>query len=65
MWFLISNAVVPQFAREYPGAASVKNDVRIATKFAPYPYRIGSQSIVKACDETLRRLDADVSVDTG
>lgn len=32
----------------------------MATKFAPYPYRIGSQSIVKACDETLERLEADV-----
>lgn len=52
-----------QFVREYPGPASVREDVRVATKFAPYPYRIGSQSIVKACEETLERLEADVRSD--
>ena len=51
-----------QFVREYPGDANVRQDLQIATKFAPYPYRIGSQSIVTACDETLERVEADVSV---
>lgn len=40
----------------------MRDDLRVATKFAPYPYRIGSQSIVKACEETLERLEADVSM---
>ena len=51
-----------QFVREYPGSDKVRQDLQIATKFAPYPYRIGSESIVKACDETLERVEADVSV---
>lgn len=51
-----------QFVREYPGDAKVRQDLQIATKFAPYPYRIGSQSIITACDETLERVEADVSV---
>lgn len=51
-----------QFVREYPGEAKVREDLQIATKFAPYPYRIGSQSIITACDETLERVEADVSV---
>ena len=49
-----------QFVREYPGDARARRDLRIATKFAPYPYRIGSQSIVRACDETLERVGANV-----
>ncbi|CAM9880417.1 unnamed protein product [Scytosiphon promiscuus] len=48
-----------KFVREYPGSEKVREDLQIATKFAPYPYRIGSQSIVKACDETLERVEAD------
>eukprot|EP00904_Undaria_pinnatifida_P000788 jgi/Undpi1/1070/HiC_scaffold_10.g04533.m1 len=48
-----------QFVREYPGEAKVREDLQIATKFAPYPYRIGSQSIITACDETLERVEAD------
>ncbi|CAM9670094.1 unnamed protein product, partial [Ascophyllum nodosum] len=48
-----------KFVREYPGDARARRDLRIATKFAPYPYRIGSQSIVRACDETLERVGAN------
>ncbi|CAM9913372.1 unnamed protein product [Ectocarpus fasciculatus] len=48
-----------KFVREYPGSDKVRGDLQIATKFAPYPYRVGSQSIVKACDETLERVGAD------
>lgn len=51
-----------QFVREYPGSAEVRQDLQIATKFAPYPYRIGVQSIIQACDETLERVEADVSI---
>lgn len=54
-------AFYAQFVREYPGDAKVRQDLQIATKFAPYPYRIGSQSIITACDETLERVEADVS----
>ncbi|CAM9342752.1 unnamed protein product [Choristocarpus tenellus] len=48
-----------KFLNEYPGATKVREGVQIATKFAPYPYRIGRDSIVKACDETLERMEIE------
>ncbi|CAM9803916.1 unnamed protein product [Discosporangium mesarthrocarpum] len=51
-----AEVLLGKFLREYPGSANVREGVQIATKFAPYPYRIGCGSIIKACDETLERL---------
>ena len=36
-----------------------KNTQQVATKFAPYPWRITRESLVKAARESLKRLDQD------
>ena len=35
--------------RSYPGSAQVQGNIRIATKLAPYPWRITSAQFVAAC----------------
>eukprot|EP00611_Tribonema_gayanum_P027636 TRINITY_DN6895_c0_g1_i3.p1 TRINITY_DN6895_c0_g1~~TRINITY_DN6895_c0_g1_i3.p1 ORF type:complete len:286 (-),score=107.54 TRINITY_DN6895_c0_g1_i3:133-990(-) len=55
-----SEKLLGKFIREYPGAASKRDDIRVATKFAPYPFRIGEGSMRQACQETLDRLERPV-----
>ncbi|CAM9483276.1 unnamed protein product [Phaeothamnion confervicola] len=55
-----SERLLGQFIREYKGPQKMRDGIRVATKFAPYPTRIGPGSILRACDETLGRLGRPV-----
>eukprot|EP00850_Spirogloea_muscicola_P002789 SM000011S18967 [mRNA] locus=s11:142589:145246:+ [translate_table: standard] len=48
-----------RFIREYPGSERVRERVRVATKFAAYPWRLTTAQMVAACRGSLRRLGAD------
>ncbi len=43
----------------YSDAARKSNTQQVATKFAPYPWRITRESLVQAARESLKRLDQD------
>jgi pyridoxine 4-dehydrogenase len=45
------------FAERHKGRKSV-----VATKLAPYPWRIGSQSMIAACRESVQRLQKPVDI---
>jgi len=49
-----SEILLGKFIQSYKGGP--RDDIRVATKFAPYPWRVGRGSIVQACRETLERL---------
>lgn len=51
-----SEELLGQFVREYPGSDRQRNNICIATKLAPYPWRITSGQFVAACKGSLRRL---------
>lgn len=51
-----SEELLGQFVREYPGSDKERNNICIATKLAPYPWRITSGQFVAACKGSLRRL---------
>lgn len=51
-----SEELLGQFVREYPGSERQRNNICIATKLAPYPWRITSGQFVAACKGSLRRL---------
>jgi len=58
-----SEKLLGQFIREYQGGKGAK-DVLIATKLAPYPFRIGKGSIIDATRQSIKRLDRGM-VDIG
>ena len=41
--------------RSYPGSAQVQGNIRIATKLAPYPWRIASAQFAAACRYAILR----------
>lgn len=51
-----SEELLGKFVREYPGSDKQRNSICIATKLAPYPWRITSGQFVAACKGSLRRL---------
>ncbi|KAL3143677.1 hypothetical protein ABBQ38_002472 [Trebouxia sp. C0009 RCD-2024] len=51
-----SEELLGQFVREFPGSDKQRNSICIATKLAPYPWRITSGQFVAACKGSLRRL---------
>lgn len=55
-----SEKLLGKFIAEYNGTAKQREDIRVATKFAPYPYRIGELSMRTACAETLERINRPV-----
>lgn len=50
-----SELLIGRFIRKYSKESDTKNLV-VATKFAPFPWRVGSQSVVSACQDSLDRL---------
>lgn len=54
-----SEELLGKFTREYPGSERVRNNIRIATKLAAYPWRLTSGQWVAACRASLRRLGTD------
>lgn len=54
-----SEQLLGQFVKKYPGSAKKRNEVRIATKLAAYPWRLTPGQWVNACRASLRRLDMD------
>ena len=44
-----SEQLLGDFVRSYPGSAEVQGNIRIATKLAPYPWRIASAQFAAAC----------------
>jgi len=58
-----SEKLLGRFIREYEPASKRKN-IYVASKFAPYPWRLGSSSIETACKESIERLGKD-QVDVG
>lgn len=58
-----SEKLLGRFIKEYKRQSN-KKDIFVATKLAPYPWRIGSESIRKACFESIGRLGSD-RVDIG
>jgi len=54
-----SEELLGKFKREYAGSESQRSNIRIATKFAPYPWRVTSQQFAAACRGSLRRLGSD------
>eukprot|EP00639_Heterosigma_akashiwo_P033544 CAMPEP_0194719000 /NCGR_PEP_ID=MMETSP0296-20130528/10500_1 /TAXON_ID=39354 /ORGANISM="Heterosigma akashiwo, Strain CCMP2393" /LENGTH=316 /DNA_ID=CAMNT_0039620545 /DNA_START=5 /DNA_END=952 /DNA_ORIENTATION=- len=50
-----SEKLLGKFISEYPREAK-RDGIYVASKFAPYPWRIGSASMEKACMESMGRL---------
>ncbi|GAB4823494.1 hypothetical protein N2152v2_010540 [Parachlorella kessleri] len=50
-----SEQLLGQFIEEYPGSGRVRNNVRVATKLAPYPWRLTTKQWVDACKASLAR----------
>ncbi|GMH42271.1 hypothetical protein BSKO_10190 [Bryopsis sp. KO-2023] len=54
-----SEQLLGKFMEEYPGSDKVRDNIRIATKFAAYPWRVLPANMVAACKGSLRRLNSD------
>lgn len=54
-----SEQLLGQFIKEYPGSDRVRDNVKIATKLAAYPWRLAPSQWVSACRASLKRLGAD------
>ena len=59
-----SEQLLGKFIREYPGEDEKKNQIILATKFAPYPWRVTSKSFVNAAKESAKRFGKD-KIDLG
>tara|TARA_B100000482_G_scaffold106512_1_gene76810 strand:+ start:160 stop:1341 length:1182 start_codon:yes stop_codon:yes gene_type:complete len=59
-----SEQLLGKFIREYPGDDAKKNDIILATKFAPYPWRVTSSSFVNAAKESAKRFGKE-KIDLG
>ena len=53
-----SEVLLGKFLDEYPGSDKVRNNVKIATKLAAYPFRLLPSQWVAACKESLKRMGA-------
>ncbi|KAL4421934.1 hypothetical protein ABPG77_007876 [Micractinium sp. CCAP 211/92] len=51
-----SEQLLGRFIDEYPGSDAVRDNVRIATKLAAYPWRLTPQQWVGACRASLKRM---------
>eukprot|EP00891_Asterochloris_glomerata_P008451 jgi/Astpho2/8451/Aster-07637 len=51
-----SEELLGKFTSEYPGSRSSQASICIATKLAPYPWRVTAKQFVAACRGSLRRL---------
>ncbi|PRW57658.1 pyridoxal chloroplastic [Chlorella sorokiniana] len=54
-----SEQLLGQFLDDYPGSAAVRDNVRIATKLAAYPWRLTPKQWVSACKASLKRTGQD------
>jgi pyridoxine 4-dehydrogenase len=54
-----SEQLLGQFIKEYPGSDRVRNNVKIATKLAAYPWRLAPSQWVSACRASLKRLGTE------
>jgi pyridoxine 4-dehydrogenase len=51
-----SEQLLGRFVREYPGSNKVRNQIRIATKLAAYPWRVAPRQWVNAATSSLNRM---------
>jgi pyridoxine 4-dehydrogenase len=54
-----SELLCGRFRRQLPEGSLVQNQVVLATKFAPLPFRLGSDCVVSACQDSLDRMGVD------
>ncbi|MCL7048105.1 hypothetical protein MKW94_008335 [Papaver nudicaule] len=54
-----SEKLLGKFLQEFKGQSRVRDDIVIATKFAPYPWRLTSGQFVKACKASLDRMEIE------
>ena len=54
-----SEQLLGQFLNEYPGSNRYRDNVKIATKLAAYPWRLAPSQWVSACRASLKRLGAE------
>ena len=54
-----SEELLGSFSKKYDKKAK---NVVIASKLAPYPWRIGKNSMIKACEESIKRLERPIDI---
>ncbi|GAQ77734.1 NAD(P)-linked oxidoreductase superfamily protein [Klebsormidium nitens] len=54
-----SELLLGKFIREYPGSEESKANIHVASKFAPYPWRITTGQMVDACKASAKRLQME------
>ena len=59
-----SEQLLGKFIKEYRGEDAKKNNIILATKFAPYPWRLTSNSFVNAAKESAKRFGKE-KIDLG
>ncbi|CAM8924929.1 unnamed protein product [Rhodiola kirilowii] len=54
-----SEKLLGKFIREFPGRKEKRDELVIATKFAAYPWRLTPRQFVKACEQSLERMEIE------
>ncbi|OVA04754.1 Aldo/keto reductase [Macleaya cordata] len=54
-----SEKLLGKFIQDFQGQSRVRDDIVIATKFAPYPWRLTPGQFVKACKSSLDRMQIE------